>query len=298
MTDLVLFASLFAVFAVLRGPAFGGASEHRIFQPAVRARRDARASHQQLHLRARAACRAGGKRARHARVALHDVRARRDVRRHGSLRILAARRARQRPSRSGFLSAYFTLVGHARDARHDRACSGCSRSWSRSRCAGFRAATCASSRFSASSGTSSTSSGYSSSPSSISLARYDKSFKNREGRRCASRNGASPYTRYVSSRFVCARRPSSIFKRFMKNYFEDYRRSGLATLATSPARTYAGSSSRSHSRSSRIARRAARLPQTLLVAIIVVAALAQFAVQVVCFLHLGQGALRASGSPS
>ena len=31
MTDLVLFASLFAVFAVLRGPAFGGASIQNIF---------------------------------------------------------------------------------------------------------------------------------------------------------------------------------------------------------------------------------------------------------------------------
>src|SRR5665213_3026576 len=31
MTDLVLFASLFAVFAVLRGPQFGGASIQNIF---------------------------------------------------------------------------------------------------------------------------------------------------------------------------------------------------------------------------------------------------------------------------
>src|SRR5580704_11386565 len=31
MTDLVLFASLFAVFAVLRGPEFGGASLQNIF---------------------------------------------------------------------------------------------------------------------------------------------------------------------------------------------------------------------------------------------------------------------------
>src|ERR1700677_4195463 len=31
MTDLVLFASLFAVFAVLRGPEFGGASIQNLF---------------------------------------------------------------------------------------------------------------------------------------------------------------------------------------------------------------------------------------------------------------------------
>lgn len=111
MTDLVLFASLFATFAVLRGPEFGGSSAGNIFSmPYVLAETLLLLSSSFTCGLAVLSARAGNPRTTlgwlGATLALGACFVGMEIAEFSSLVAQG-----NGPSRNGFLSAYFTLVG-------------------------------------------------------------------------------------------------------------------------------------------------------------------------------------------